>query len=359
MQKDWYILKVKKILFINDESIYPYSCTGASESIHLLLQQLKKIGGICMAIGCMQNYYLRHNKFDQIKESFIKYSEPYICKNYASYNLYFNNIQNDIKNFDPDLIITQIPSSTRILETANLYEIPIVLFIHSFDEKFTNKQLIKHITTYSKGYYKIFAVSEDVRKCVSRYGAESLVLYPGFQFEDYNFRIEDAHKILFVNPCLQKGVYYIMNLAKEFHEESFVIRENWGVTEKRIRDNLLKFDNISILPYTTKKYELFENIKLLLVPSICKEAFGRLIIEALYLGINVIANDIGGISEALSYGDLIKYPYELESWKCCLKNRLYRGNIVCDNKGTLKKKFDISVIVKEFLEKSNLTLDAM
>lgn len=352
-------MKVKKILFMNAESVQPYVCTGAGESTHLLLQQLQKVGAECMAVGCMQDYYLRHFKYDKIKNVFEECFTPYKSRNYAAMEMFLDNIQKEIGNFHPDLIITQNPSAIDVLRAANPLHIPVILFVHSFDENYMNKNVLKSVITYKSQFYKIFAVSQYVKKCLDKYHINNQILYPGFCFENYEFNIGKSCKNLFVNPCKEKGINYIVKLAKEFPEEDFVIRESWGITEARISDVLSRFKNIRVLPYTDNKEELFSDIKLLLFPSVCEEAFGRVIVEACYLGVRVIANDVGGVSEALQKGDLIEFPYDIESWKECFYSYLgERDNAInSNNREDIREKFDIIVSTREFLRKSNLFIE--
>ena len=58
-------------------------------------------------------------------------------------------------------------------------------------------------------------------------------------------------------------------------------------------------NNIRLLGFIEDMREFYNKIDLLLVPSTVKEAFSRVVIEACFNGIPVIANRVGGIPDAL------------------------------------------------------------
>ena len=58
-------------------------------------------------------------------------------------------------------------------------------------------------------------------------------------------------------------------------------------------------DNVTYLGHQADMKEFYRRIKIILVPSLVEEGFSRMILEAAANGIPAIANQVGGIPEAL------------------------------------------------------------
>jgi len=72
--------------------------------------------------------------------------------------------------------------------------------------------------------------------------------------------------------------------------------------EKRIVTRITHLDlaeNVFLLGYIEKVWELIRNSSVLLVPSQSYESFGLTIIEAMAMGVPVVATDVGGVPEVL------------------------------------------------------------
>ena len=114
---------------------------------------------------------------------------------------------------------------------------------------------------------------------------------------------------LFVNPAVVKGFEFILQLAAELPEEKFLVIGNWaGETPKGLPANI-QFQGRQP---SLKKF--YENAKVLLMPSVWEEAFGRLPLEAMAQGVPVIASDRGNLPETLGGGGQA-LPLELSRWK--------------------------------------------
>lgn len=72
---------------------------------------------------------------------------------------------------------------------------------------------------------------------------------------------------------------------------------------------------MTYLPPQQDMEEIWKKTRILLVPSIAQEAFGRVIVEAHIRGIPVIAHDIGGISEAMNGVGILLNNLVLDDWK--------------------------------------------
>lgn len=73
--------------------------------------------------------------------------------------------------------------------------------------------------------------------------------------------------------------------------------------------------NITYYPLQMDMNNIWNETKLLIVPSIVEEAFGRVIVEASIRGIPAIAHNRGGIAEALNGSGILLDNLDVNIWK--------------------------------------------
>lgn len=76
---------------------------------------------------------------------------------------------------------------------------------------------------------------------------------------------------------------------------------NSRFTRARIRT----LPNVTLVPRTTDMAAIYARARILLVPSQWEEAFSRVVVEAQFSGIPALANQIGGLPEAVGNGGLL------------------------------------------------------
>lgn len=103
--------------------------------------------------------------------------------------------------------------------------------------------------------------------------------------------------VTLINPCVLKGLPIFLQLARALPEVRFAAVPTWGTTAKD-RAALESLDNVTLLPATERIDEVYGRTRILLVPSLADEAFGRVAVEAMVRGIPVLASRIGGLPEA-------------------------------------------------------------
>lgn len=100
--------------------------------------------------------------------------------------------------------------------------------------------------------------------------------------------------IVFVGDTVHKGLRIMESLAEALPQETFYhfSRQAKEVTQK---------GNIIQLTWQTNPIHVYKYAKLVIVPSLCQETFGRVARESYTLGIPVLASKIGGLPEAVFY----------------------------------------------------------
>ncbi|KAK4210788.1 hypothetical protein QBC37DRAFT_447603 [Rhypophila decipiens] len=100
-----------------------------------------------------------------------------------------------------------------------------------------------------------------------------------------------------INPCPHKGLDILLALADNMPDIQFVVWTSWGSEEEHI-ERMRQYSNITIEPATNNTDEIWDRIRVLIVPSVWFEAWGMVVTEAQLRGIPVIASNAGGLVEA-------------------------------------------------------------
>lgn len=126
--------------------------------------------------------------------------------------------------------------------------------------------------------------------------------------------------ITFVNPVAAKGVSIFARLAMmaktELSEAQFLVvqaRGRWPDTTADLRDSanpdfrvpVAELTNVTCMENQTDIRQVYAQTKIVLVPSLGNEGWGRVATEAMMNGIPVIAAKIGGLPEAVGSGGII------------------------------------------------------
>lgn len=116
--------------------------------------------------------------------------------------------------------------------------------------------------------------------------------------------------VLFVNPTLEKGAVFVVQLAlfleKKRPDIKFEIMESrsnflelLGEVTQQSGKKRSSLSNLTITPNTHNMKPVYGRARILLVPSLWWESSGRVIVEALLNGIPVIGTKRGGIPETI------------------------------------------------------------
>ena len=121
----------------------------------------------------------------------------------------------------------------------------------------------------------------------------------------------DGRFVTLVNPVPAKGGAWFARIAAETFrrrpEIPFLVVEGRGGTEwlGRALANQPGATNLCAMRATTRPREFYAQSRLVLVPSLCEETFGRVAAEALANGIPVLASRRGALPETLGGAGLL------------------------------------------------------
>jgi len=115
----------------------------------------------------------------------------------------------------------------------------------------------------------------------------------------------------------EKGIELIVNLSKKFPKNEFKL---YGLS------NLNKEKQKNLKDEGWKPFnEIVKEIDVLLIPSLWKEPFGRVAVEAQYFDIPVIVSKYGGLAETVSELNYFCDPQCIDEWIAAIGNLKSNG----------------------------------
>ena len=163
----------------------------------------------------------------------------------------------------------------------------------------------------------IVAIGNNTARYIQEHlGRKPAVIHPPV-YGDGPFRRRDPDKkglITIINPSAVKGISIFLALARRFPQHQFGALRGWGTTEEEL-DALQGMPNVVMLPKCKYIEEVLMKTKLLLYPSLWREGFGLVVMEAMLAGIPVLASNLGGLIEAKSGTNYLLPIHPIERYR--------------------------------------------
>lgn len=153
-------------------------------------------------------------------------------------------------------------------------------------------------------------------------GMESTPLPTPLDLEDVLAAQRDPIFVTIVNPSVEKGLFFFARLAEELGKRQPKIAvlaiESRGTGGMVVEAGLLggfdlrRHESVMIARAVAKPRDIFENTRVLLVPSVWEEPSGRVVAEALVNGVPPLVSDRGGLAESCNgAGFVLPLPADL------------------------------------------------
>ena len=313
-----------KFIFVTRRPSPPLFLGGAEITHNFLANKLVEYGHEVIFIGSLidpnyptkERYDYYYNTLKNNKDiHFISENNNGIFYSYKGINCLALSQENILpvlgnllkKKEKIEAVITSLEGCSDIIKLAKSSLVKTIGWLHS-----ANTEGMEAI----KGKPDILlSTSEFIQKEAVKYSKiKNYVFYPGFQ------SVQPLKKtglaLTFINPVQEKGSDFILSLAQKLPQQKFICVEGWY----KNKDFCLKMGkNIQYFPPQTDMTTIWKKTKILLVPSIVPEAFGRVIVEAHMYGIPVIAHNIGGIPEAMNGASILKQELNIQDWISSIK----------------------------------------
>ena len=150
-------------------------------------------------------------------------------------------------------------------------------------------------------------------------------ILPFIERDDYVSEKKDPKYVTFINPVEAKGGSVAIEIARRMPETRFLfVKGKWSEGHSGEKNEYFKkiysLSNVRLLEHQEDMKIVYAQTKILLCPSQFEESFGRVIVEAQFNGIPVVASDAGGISYVLGDGGTIVSPRDnIEGYVHALK----------------------------------------
>ena len=250
-------------------------------------------------------------------------------------------IEKAILNFKPDIIMTQLMWSDIALKLAKKHSISSIIRVCKVPLELD----LGEDSNYSPT--AIIATSNSVKKYVlEHWKRKSSIIKPLVEVKNYtiekeNFNSSENKLIFMFNPLQRKGGLIFKKITEKMSSKKFgtvlgwsSLKDNKGSGKfsreyiKRITEsegstfdgslpdyiNFEKCKNVKIFESEDNPRILYEQIRVLLIPSQWEEAFGRVAIEAMSNGIPVIASNVAGLKDSVGGGGILLEKDNVEAW---------------------------------------------
>ncbi|NQX26273.1 glycosyltransferase family 4 protein [Microbacteriaceae bacterium VKM Ac-2854] len=209
-----------------------------------------------------------------------------------------------IHRLQPDLVVLPNDDEDWALLRAALRAAPgrVVCFVHTLQQlPFGPAAFARDAaaTDALRECARVISVSEAAKSYLLQEGGiESVVVLPQV-YDDYRHAdpVAGGRAVLLINPCPYKGIDIFLELARRLPQHPFLAVPGWATTDAD-RRRLAAEPNVRILPGYSDAREVLGSARLVLMPSLCAETFGYTSVEAMLLGVPVVASAICGLAQA-------------------------------------------------------------
>jgi glycosyltransferase involved in cell wall biosynthesis len=215
--------------------------------------------------------------------------------------------------FSPDAIIIQsgaptVPMLLAALDTG----IPTLLYLHNIEYRELGGILLPDPDVL------YLANSEFTAKRMQvSFGINSEVLTPLVKPDLYHMQ-PLRRSVLYINPSMIKGAELAFQIAESLPDIQFQFTESWRLNNtwrKYCQRRAASLGNIEWSSFTRDPKVLYGDARLLLMPSIWEETYGRSVTEAQLSGIPVVSSNRGGLPETVGRGgELLDIHASVKEW---------------------------------------------
>lgn len=135
-------------------------------------------------------------------------------------------------------------------------------------------------------------------RIITHFGVKAKIVYPPIDSDLIRLPAPKEKIVGFLKPEIKKGLTLVINIAKRMPDVRFICFGEKPINYKIIEEEV---DNLVFAGWVQNNQKIFSSIRILLIPSLWEEPFGRGAIEAAAFGVLPIVSEKGGLLEAVGY----------------------------------------------------------
>lgn len=280
----------------------PQIAGGAQSSTHTLARQLIARGHECSVLAGLTKPGITGLKV----RAALRLGQPYgsdLTLGYKTMRTWTPwTVADQVRTRErPDIVIAQSGWPGKIASAFKAASVPVLIFFRNVEAD----DLIGVDQTVADGFLANSQFTAGAMR--ERFGVQAEVIPPFFEAANYRVPATGG-AVTLINPSMNKGLMIALGLAKRFPEQPFLfVMTQQETSEERgiVQAALASSPNIKVVgPYQDMR-RVYEETRVLLMPSRWEEAWGRVASEAHFSGIPVLASDRGGIRESVGPGGTI------------------------------------------------------
>ena len=143
-------------------------------------------------------------------------------------------------------------------------------------------------------------------------GLKSRVINPPVRRPTTSHPTRESGSILFVSPVKHKGVDLAIELSQRLKDERFIFV---GRTKSSVERRLSRLNNVEYIPWAKDMDSCYRASKLVIVPSVIPEGYGRVCSEALSRNVPCAVSAVGSLPDVVgNAGDVVRNHRDVDSW---------------------------------------------
>ena len=205
--------------------------------------------------------------------------------------------------FRPDIVIMHGGWPLPEVAAVGDLGIPTIVYFHDISyvdssKKFPHSRLVSCVANSN------FTAGRVMEKL----GAPCPVVLPITRLSKYALERMPQYVTL-INPIEKKGVDIAIAIAEARPDIQFLFVQAWQTLDENADGHIVqktrKYKNIRFSRSVLDMKRIYRNTKILIMPSLLEESWGRSAVEAQASGIPVVARDTGGLPEAVGCGGIL------------------------------------------------------
>jgi peptidoglycan/xylan/chitin deacetylase (PgdA/CDA1 family)/glycosyltransferase involved in cell wall biosynthesis len=315
-----------RILFITANPFLPQLHGGMQSSAHELCRTLQQRGHHVAVLGGFMRDDLLGFRCRVQKKIFRRAVSRDSVLGYPVWRAYspWENVAYVAKNERPDLIVVMAVESVRMALAAQRTKIPILMQLQDVEFQALGgrfEDLGKQVPCVANSQF----TAKNYRDA---YGVNPIVIFPFISPDNYRTKTT-GENVTFINPHPLKGRDIALEVARQCPDIPFTFVESWQLSaedRQHLVENLVELPNVTHLPPQKDMRKVYGKCKMLLAPSVWLEGYGRVVTEAQFSGIPVIASRRGGLPEAVGKGGILLDPEgPVDEWVAAVR-KLWQDN---------------------------------